>query len=72
MREYDYSRLLGRMREKGYTQEKLAKALGISETSLNHRLNNKLNFRQDEIVTASDILMIPRQKLEDYFFADKL
>ena len=72
MREYDYSRLLGRMREKGYTQEKLAKALGISETSLNHRLNNKLNFRQDEIVTARDILLIPRQKLDDYFFADKL
>lgn len=71
MREYDYSRLLGRMREKGYTQEKLAKALGISETSLNHRLNNKQNFRQDEIVAASDILMIPRRNLEDYFFASK-
>lgn len=69
MREYNYSLLLGRMKEKGYTQEKLAKSLGISETSLNLRLNNKLNFRQDEIIAASDILAIPRDQLEAYFFA---
>lgn len=72
MREYDYSLLLGRMKEKGFTQAKLAEALGISETSLNLRLNNKLSFRQDEIVTASDVLMIPRHNLEQYFFASKL
>ena len=69
MREYDYSLLLGRMREKGFTQAKLAKALGISETSLNLRLKNKLNFRQDEIISASDILEIPRESLDAYFFA---
>ena len=69
MREYNYSLLLGRMKEKGYTQARLANALGISETSLNLRLKNKLNFRQDEIISASDILDIPLKDLEAYFFA---
>ena len=72
MPKYDYSRLIGRMREKGYTQEKMARALGISETSLNHRLNNRLSFRQDEIASASNILSIPMQQIEEYFFAKHL
>ena len=72
MHQYDYSLLLGRMKEKGYTQEKLANALGISESSVNFKLNNRRNFRQDEILRISEILSIPSSKLEKYFFAHKL
>ena len=35
--------------ERGFTQEKLAKTIGISECSMNFSLNNKRNVRQDEI-----------------------
>lgn len=70
--QYDYSRLLGRMKEKGYTQEKLAKYIGISECSVNFSLNNKRNFRQDEIIKITGALDIPNEKIEEYFFAHKL
>lgn len=70
--QYDYSKLLGRMREKGYTQEKLARSIGISECSVNFSLNNKRNFRQDEIIKITGALDIPNEKIEEYFFAYKL
>ena len=49
MLDYDYSRVLGRMKERGYTQATFAKALGISEPTLNLSLNNKRTFKQDEL-----------------------
>lgn len=72
MQVYDYSKLLGRMRERGFTQEKLAKTLGISETSVNLTLNNKRSFRQDEISKTADALGIKPKSIEEYFFAHKL
>ncbi len=66
--EYDYSKLLGAIKEHGYTQETFAKELGISACSLNLTLNNRRNFRQDEIVKASKILNIPVQQIYIYFF----
>lgn len=72
MQIYDYSLLLGKMREKNYTQEKLAKSLGISECSVNFSLNNKRNFRQDEILKIIELLDIPKTQIEKYFFAHKL
>lgn len=72
MQKYDYSLLLGKMKECNYTQEKLAKSLGISECSVNFSLNNKRNFRQDEIMKITELLNIPKTKIEEYFFAHKL
>lgn len=72
MVQYDYSLLLGRMREKGFTQERLAKELGISACSLNLSLNNKRNFKQDEMLAISKIIGIPNKSLERYFFTHKL
>ena len=70
--EYDYARLIGRMKELGYNQETFAKALGISSCSLNLRLNNKRSFRQDEIVKGGEILKIHPDELHCYFFTHKL
>ena len=69
---YNYAKLTGRMRERGYTQESLAKALGISACSLNLTLNNKRNFRQDEILRASELLDIPPSDFTGYFFDHQL
>ena len=69
MSEFNYSKLLGRIREKGYTQAELAKAIGIGETSLNFKLNNKSLFRQDEIVSIANQLDISAADYEAYFFA---
>ena len=72
MTQYDYSLLLGKMREHKFTQEKAAKAIGISETSLNLTLNNKRNFRQSEILTLCSFLNIPVSKIDKYFFSQIL
>ena len=66
--KYDYSKLLCRIKEKGFTQKSLSKAVGISETSLNFSLGNKRTFKQDEILSLCSILEIPIQSVDDYFF----
>lgn len=72
MNNYDYSKLLGRMKEQGFTQNKLSKGIGISETTLNLSLNNKRDFNQDEMLRACELLDIPVEKITDYFFAHNL
>lgn len=72
MKQYDYGKLLGRMKERGYTQAALARVLGISECSLNFSLNNKRNFKQDEILGVIKALGLPVSSIEEYFFARKL
>lgn len=65
---YDYSKLLGRLREMGLTQSDLAGKIGISEASLNLKLKNKSPFKQCEISEISEVLSIPNAKIETYFF----
>lgn len=65
---YDYSKLLGRIKEKGFTQVGLAVELGVSETTLNLSLGNKRAFKQDEIIKICSILKIPFKNINDYFF----
>ena len=68
----DYSELLGRMRSRGFTQARLAKSIGISETSMNLALNNKREFKQSEIQQICLSLEIPFEEIAKYFFAKKL
>ena len=65
---YDYSRLLGLMREKGITQESLAKSIGISDTSLNKKLKNNSQFKQDEMLSILSILNQPISNIGTIFF----
>ncbi len=67
--KYDYSKLLGKLRELNITQSEFAKRLGISETTLNFSLNNKRPFKQSEISRACEILAIPIANIESFFFA---
>ncbi len=72
MTNYDYSRLLGLLRERGFTQEIFAKKIGVSACSLNLTLNNKRDFRQDEILRACDVLHISGDQISEYFFTREL
>ncbi|MBE6987989.1 MAG: DUF739 family protein [Ruminococcaceae bacterium] len=69
---YDYSKLIGRIREYGYTQESFSKALGMSETTLNFKLKSKRSFKQEEILRMSDLLDIKCDEIVPYFFTHKL
>lgn len=68
MKKYNYSKLLGRMKECGFTQEQLAKEIGISEATLNAKLNNKFNFKADEIDAICRVLDISNEEIGEYFF----
>lgn len=66
--KYNYSKLLGRMRERGISQEQLAKELDKNECTLNSKLNNKFNFKSDEIDAICKVLDIPNIEIGEYFF----
>ena len=66
---YDYSKLLGRLREKNITQSELANKLGISETSLNRKLKSKTQFKQNEMIRILDIADLDVYNIATYFFA---
>lgn len=66
MKPYNYSLLLGRMRERGETQASVAAMLGINPTTLNNKLHNKTEFTQSEILKMCDYLGI--DSVYEYFF----
>jgi transcriptional regulator with XRE-family HTH domain len=66
--KYNYSKLLGRMRERGISQEQLAKALDKTESTLSLKLNNRFNFKTEEIDAISELLDIPNNEIGAYFF----
>ena len=65
---YNYSRLLGKMREKGITQENLSKSAHIGLVSLNRSLLHDRPFRQDEMINILKVLEEPIEMIEYYFF----
>ena len=68
---FDYSKLLGKMRELGYTQEKLAKAIGINESTLNLKLNNKGYFDNNQIDRICELLNIRTNEIGSYFYTKR-
>ena len=71
MTEFDYSELRGLIRSKFGTQKNYAKAIGISITSLQERLSNKVPFRQTEIVRTKQLLNLSVERLAEIFFTVK-
>lgn len=69
---FDHSRLLGRIKECGFTQEALAKHIGIAESSMCLKLNNKASFRHCEIDAISSALKIESSEIGVYFFTPKV
>lgn len=73
-REYDYSKLRGRIIEKLGNCKNYATILGISDTALYNKLNNKVPFNQDEILKSisKDVLDIDSSEVCNYFFTQKV
>jgi DNA-binding XRE family transcriptional regulator len=69
---YDYSKLKGKIRELGITQNEYAKAIGITEQTLNLRLKNKRPFKQDEIEKTMLLFNEPLKNVQIYFFNKKV
>lgn len=69
---FNYSKLLGRIKECGMTQESLAFSIGISASTLNLKLNNKSAFTQKEMRNISTTLEIPQNEIGAYFFTNEV
>ena len=69
MTQFNYSALLGLIREKGHTQESLAAASGISLSMLSAKLKGRYPFKQTDIQSISDVLGIAPSDIGHYFFA---
>ena len=70
--QFDYSKLLGRIRERGMTQETLARLIGIKSPTLSLKLNNKAFFTQPEIRKICEALEICFDEIGAYFFTLKV
>ena len=70
--EFDYSKLLGRIKEKGFTQESLAKLIGITPGVMSMKLNNQSPIKQREIVVICEALDIPISEIGVYFYTQKV
>jgi transcriptional regulator with XRE-family HTH domain len=64
--------LLGRIREKGFTQRFIAPEIGISVSTLSFKLNNKANFTQIEMIKICNLLEIEVNAIGVYFFTLKV
>ena len=68
----DYSKLRGKIIEKYQTQGNFANEINLSERSLSLKLNGIIDWKQTEIVKAVDLLGIPMQEIDQYFFKTKV
>ncbi|QDK70320.1 DUF739 family protein [Lactococcus protaetiae] len=69
---YDYSALLGKITEKYGTQYNFSIAMGLSERSISLKLNDKVNWKDDEIIKAISVLGIEPKDIPKYFFTTKV
>ena len=58
-----------KMAERGYTYNKLARAIGMSTTTLNNKLNHELDFKLKEAERIADVLDLNLKEFIAIFFA---
>lgn len=65
---FNYAKLRGKIVEVYGSQQKLAKALGLSNEGLSKKMRGKVPFKQKEMVVISDLLGFPVADMDKYFF----
>ncbi len=69
---FDYRKLRGRIKEKCGTQSAFAGIIGLSDVSVSNKLNNNVEWGQEEIENAVSALDIPPTEIHSYFFTRKV
>lgn len=64
-----FSKLIGRMAEKGFSRESVAKVLGVSTVTFRRKLNGENDWKLSEVYRLISLLEIPYEEIFDYFFA---
>ena len=70
--DYDYSKMKGKIRELGLTQNEFAKLIGITEQTLTLRFSNKRPFKQEEIEKTMILFNESMENIHIYFFVKKV
>ena len=65
---FDHSKLLGRIRECGYTQGSLAKAINMTAGTFIQKLKNRTHFTSAEMLSICELLDISCEEIGAYFF----
>jgi transcriptional regulator with XRE-family HTH domain len=64
------AKLKGRIVEKFGSQKAFADALGVTDTTVNNKLNNRRLMSQDDIANWAETLEIPLDQIGLYFFTE--
>lgn len=66
------AKLKGRIVEKFGSQKAFADALGVTDTTVNNKLNNRRLMSQDDIASWAETLEIPLDQIGLYFFTENV
>ena len=64
---FKQAKLSGRIKEKFKTQERFAEAMNMSPRSISLKLNNKREWKQNEIDKACELLEIQTSEIGEFF-----
>ena len=70
--EFDYSKLLGTIKEHGMTAGEFAKKIRVNPCTFSQKISSKAFFKQQEIMAAVKLLEIEKNKIGEYFFKEKV
>ena len=70
--QYDYKKLVGKIAEVFGKQYLFAQKMGWSERTCCLKLNNKIEWKQSEILRACELLGITDAEICTYFFTQKV
>ena len=65
---FDYSFLRGRIVERYGTNRNFACAIGISHVTLSLKLQNRISFRQAEMMKIAELLKLKDEEIRKAFF----
>lgn len=68
----DYSKLCGKITEVFKHNYVFASAMGMDNSTLSSKLNNKTDWKREEIEKACELLQIPIEEVHLYFFKKKV
>ncbi len=70
--EFDYSKLIGKIKENFNNRKDFAKLIPLSLNSLSKKLNNKVPFTSLEIYNMVQVLNIEPSEISIYFYTTKV
>ena len=69
---FNYSALEGKIKQYYDTQDNFAKAIPMARSTLNQKLQGKVDFTSKNIYTIANLLNISQEDIGKYFFTPKV